>query len=150
MLNQKVFKVALVILSIACILQAFYIFLTTPNPPEPTEIISVTPLDTQIAVYEVLYDSGGATVPFIYRYFILERNIDDSEILNRIKSSSPFLVTKSSSAVQETSPDRVKLKTTDAVYEYRNIAYPKINGELKIVTLELIAEPPKLRLPLSN
>lgn len=142
MLKAKKSKRTCLILSAACIMQAIYIYIKSPATPEPSEIISVTPVDSTGAIYEVLYNSGGATVPFIYRYFLMEKINDPIEALNKIKSSHPFLVTKSPDAVRTVLPGRVKLETLDTIYEYRNSAYYKTNGELKGVKLDLISDMP--------
>lgn len=142
MLKPKAYKLAFLTLLLVCIVQTAYIFFSGPFLPEPSRIISVTPVDTAGAVYEVLYDSGGATVPFVYRYFLIEKTDDAVAALDKIKSSSPFLVTQSSGAVRATLPGRVKLRTLDVVYEYRNIAYYEANGEWKRVKLDLTSDIP--------
>ncbi|MCJ8205799.1 hypothetical protein [Pseudomonas sp. RGM2987] len=125
-----------------CVAQAAYIFTTSPASPEPSRIVSVTPVDSVGAVYEVLYDSGGATVPFVYRYFLMEKDDDSIKVLNKVKSLSPFLVTQSPDAVRTALPGRVKLRTLDVVYEYRNVAYYEVNGEWKQVKFDLISDIP--------
>jgi len=142
MLKLKTFKRTAHILLIICIIQSIYIYIQSPASPEPSEIASIIPIDSTGAVYEVLYNSGGATVPFIYRYFIMEKTSNPSEALNKIKSSHPFLVTKESGAVQGTSPGRVKLRTIGMIYYFSNTADYKTNGELKRVKLDLISDMP--------
>lgn len=142
MLKPKAYKWGFLILLMVCVAQAAYIFFSGPVSLEPSRIISVTSVDTAGAVYEVLYDSGGATVPFVYRYFIIEKTDDSAAALNKIKSSTPFLVTRSSGAVRAALPGRVKLRTLDVVYEYRNIAYYEVDGEWKRVKLDLTSDIP--------
>ncbi|WHS62387.1 hypothetical protein [Pseudomonas sp. G2-4] len=129
-------------ISTLCVAQAIYIYMTAPASPEPTEIISVIPVNSTGAIYEVLYNSGGATVPIVYRYFLMKRDDNHTEALNKIKSAHPFLVTKSSGAVREILPGRVKLRTLDMIYEYRNTAYYETNGEWKRVKLDLTSDMP--------
>ena len=142
MLKARTSKRTYLILSAVCIMQAIYIYMESPATPEPSEIISVTPVDSTGAIYEVLYNSGGATVPFIYRYFLMEKINDPVEALDKIKSSHPFLVTKSPNAVRTVLPERVKLTTLDTIYKYRNTAYYKTNGELKGIKLDLTSDMP--------
>ncbi|MFU4534582.1 hypothetical protein ACM73L_14390, partial [Pseudomonas aeruginosa] len=90
-----------------------YIYFTSPSMPSPTRIVSVKVVGNGGAIYEVLYDSGGATVPFVYRYFLMEFQADDAEALKKLRSAEPFLVTKSPNAVRETHGDRADLYVTD-------------------------------------
>ncbi|MEN1663639.1 hypothetical protein AAIH06_36200, partial [Pseudomonas aeruginosa] len=48
-----------------------YIYFTSPSMPSPARIVSVKVVGNGGAIYEVLYVSGGATVPFVYRYFLM-------------------------------------------------------------------------------
>ncbi|NNA69794.1 hypothetical protein [Pseudomonas gessardii] len=89
------------------------------------------------AIYEVLYNSGGATVPYIYRYFLMPLQSSDEDALQKSKENSPFLVTKSPQAVREVLNGKVRLKTESTIYEFRNVSIFKVDGEIHIVSFDL-------------
>ena len=125
---------------IVCLGQALYIYV--PGRPDPVKIVSVTNVGQGGAIYEVLYDSGGATVPIVYRYFLMSFQPRDEEALQKTKKAAPFLVTKSSAAVREVLDDRVKLKVDGVIYEFHNISMFKNNGEINIVKFDLDSTAP--------
>jgi len=68
--------------------------------------------------------------------------IDDSTALVKAKDSRPFLTTKSSGAIQEVLPGKVKLKTTDTVFNYSSIGYYKVDEKINIINFEIEATMP--------
>ena len=125
-----------------CLVQALYIYMSAPGRPDPVKINSVTNVGQGGAVYEVLYDSGGATVPIVYRYFLMSLQPGDEEALKKVKKNAPFLVTKSSAAVREVLDDRVKLKVDGVIYEFHNMSLFKVDGEINIVKFDLDSTAP--------
>lgn len=142
MQNRKAIKWSIWGLLVICLGQALYIYLAAPGRPEPTRVVSVTEVGEGGAVYELLYDSGGATVPVVYRYFLMALQSSDAEALHESKRSTPFLVTKSSKAVREVSGDHVKLKVSGTIYEFHSISLFKINDEIHIVKFDLDSTAP--------
>lgn len=142
MQNRKGIKGYVWLLLVVCIGQALYIYASSPSRPDPARVVSVTPVGGGGAIYEVLYDSGGATVPFIYRYFLMDLQASHTAALEKTRSASPFLVTQGTQAVREVVGSHVKLKTDELIYDFRNTAYFKINGELNIVKFNLEATLP--------
>lgn len=137
MQNQKARKWICGVSIILCIGQALYICMSFEALPEPTRVVSINNVGEKGAVYEVLYDSGGATVPFVYRYYLVERQGTTEEVLEKLKNKTPFLVTKSTAAVRNVMRDRVKLEVADTIYDYSNTAFYKVNGEIKIIKFDL-------------
>ncbi|WP_179292418.1 hypothetical protein [Pseudomonas fragi] len=115
---------------------------SAPGRPNPVKITSVTNVGHGGAIYEVLYDSGGATVPVVYRYFLMNLQPGDEEALQEAKKTAPFLVTKSSAAVREVLDDRVKLKVDGVIYGFHNISLFKVDGEINIVKFDLDSTAP--------
>ncbi|MNC64995.1 hypothetical protein D3C75_1152390 [compost metagenome] len=111
--------------------------MSAPSRPEPTKVVTVTQVGDGGVIYEIQYDSGGATVPIIYRYFLMEHQRSVEDALENSKKIAPFLVTKSAEAVRGISDGIVKLKTDSTVYEFHNPAYFPVDGELNQVLLEL-------------
>ena len=129
-------------LLVICLGQALYIYISSPSRPEPSKIVSVTKVGEGGAIYEVLYDSGGATVPFIYRYFLMAVQPNDEEALSKMRKATPFLVTQSTHAVREVVGIKVKLNSDETIYDFHNTAYFKVGGELNIVKFDLEATIP--------
>ena len=116
--------------------------MSAPGRPDPVKITSVTNVGHGGAIYEVLYDSGGATVPLVYRCFLMNLQSGDEEALQKAKKTAPFLVTKSSAAVREVLDDRVKLKVDGVIYGFHNISLFKVDGEINIVKFDLDSTAP--------
>ena len=125
-----------------CLGQALYIYISAPGRPDPVKINSVTNVGQGGAIYEVLYDSGSATLPIVYRYFLMNVQPGDEEALQKVKKIAPFLVTKSSAAVREVLDDRVKLKVDGVIYGFHNISLFKVDGEINIVKFDLDSTAP--------
>ena len=101
MQNQRVIKCAFWGLLVICLVQALYIFISSPFRPDPSKVVSATNVSGGGAVYELLYDTGGATVADTYRYFLMEVQPSDEAVLDKSKKMEPFLVTKIGNAVRE-------------------------------------------------
>ena len=119
-----------------------HIYISAPGRPDPVKINSVTNVGQGGAIYEVLYDSGSATLPIVYRYFLMNVQPGDEEALQKVKKIAPFLVTKSSAAVREVLDDRIKLKVEGVIYEFHNMSLFKVDGEINIVKFDLDSTAP--------
>ncbi len=119
-----------------------YIYASTHTLPDPDQIISVSRVGENGAIYEIRYSGGGATVPHVYRYFVMEVQPSNEAALQRSKDSVPFLVTRSTGAVHEIAEQSVKLRTLNKIYEFHNMAYYKAGGHLNEVRFELDARMP--------
>lgn len=139
MQNQKATSRTLWILLIICLAQAAYIYTVTPGRPAPDRIASITPIGEGGAIYEVEYNSGGATVPLIYRYFVINLQSNEPDAIQKISHSTPFLITQAPHAVREVTHNHVKLMTEGIIYSYHNTAHFKSNDKLEVVTFELSA-----------
>lgn len=142
MRNQNITKWTAWGLLVICLGQALYIFISSPFRPNPSKVVSVTKVSEGGAIYEVLYDSGGATVADTYRYFLMEVQSSEEAALEKSKERGPFLVTKSTNAVREVLGNKVKLKTINTVYEFHSISVFKTNEEVQMVIFELDATTP--------
>nr|WP_225780249.1 hypothetical protein [Pseudomonas sp. Marseille-Q3773] len=118
--------------------QAIWIF-SADSRPALTRIVSVTPIGKQSAIYEVLSDAGGATVPLTYLYFVAEKKQRDDQVLQGLERLTPFLVTRQSGAVQHVEGLRIAARTEEQVYSYSSTTVLK-EGEMVLpVTIELTA-----------
>lgn len=142
MQNLKAIKWAFWALMVICSGQMLYIYASSPRRPDPDRIVSVTPVGEGGAIYEVLYDSGGATVPYVYRYFVMELQSSDEAALQKTKKTTPFLVTQSTGAVRGVVGITVRLHTNETIYDFHNTAYFKSHEDLNIVKFYLDATPP--------
>ena len=137
MLSPKVFKWVVGMLLLTCLGWVVFSIIAISNIPEPTRVVSVTPLGDGIAVYEMLYDSGGATVPFVYRYFVLKQQETSEAVLGEVRSAEPFLVTTTSGAVRAVVKESVSLEVKSTVYEFKGVVEYQINGEIKTIRFTL-------------
>ncbi|MDU9392547.1 hypothetical protein [Pseudomonas sp. zfem002] len=118
--------------------QAFWIFNPAPAPTL-SNVIKTTPIGEHSAVYEVLSNSGGATVPLVYRYFIADREPDEVRALKMLKAHTPFLVTRQSDAIRAVEGLKITALTHARVYAFSNSALLRENGEIQPVTIDLSA-----------
>ncbi|WP_194790300.1 hypothetical protein [Pseudomonas sp. UFMG81] len=98
-----------------------------------------TPIGTHGAIYEVLSNSGGATTPLTYLYFIADRQDNEQLILDDLRNRSPFLITKQAGAIQKVEGLKVQVRTHDTVYRYSSVAFLKEDGEALPIIIELTA-----------
>ncbi|MDF0733750.1 hypothetical protein P0Y43_24025 [Pseudomonas entomophila] len=104
-----------------------------------SRIVSNLPIGKYSAVYEVLSNSGGATVPMTYLYFIAPRQDDEQKALDMLKGLSPFLVTRQPGAIERVQGLKVHARTHDTVYRYSSTAVLREDGEVSPVSVELTA-----------
>ncbi|AIR89685.1 hypothetical protein LK03_10460 [Pseudomonas cremoricolorata] len=129
-------------LLVICLGQALWVFLSWSWRPDPSMVLSATPVGEGGAIYEVLYDSGGATGSYVYRYFVMERQPSEAALFEKTRKAKPFLVTKMPGAVREVVGTSVKLRTRDTLYDFHNVASFKVGGQLTIVRFYLDATRP--------
>ncbi|MDU9405218.1 hypothetical protein RTH46_22270 [Pseudomonas sp. zfem004] len=118
--------------------QALWIWIPTAEP-RLDKLIRSTPIGTHSAIYEVLSDSSGATVPLTYLYFIANRQENEHLILEELRKRSPFLITKQADAVKKVEGLKVQARTHDTVYRYTSIALLKEGEKALPVIIELTA-----------
>lgn len=118
--------------------QALWI-LSTDSTPALTKIVSVMPIGKKSAVYEVLSDAGGATVPLTYLYFVAEKTQPDDQALQSLRRLTPFLVTRQSGAVKYVEGLRIAARTEEQVYSYSSNSVLREDGAVLPVTIELTA-----------
>lgn len=128
---------------IACLLllilgQSLWIF-SRDARPVLTKIVSETPIGKQSAIYEVLSDAGGATVPLIYLYFVAEKQQHDDLVLKGLERLTPFLVTRQSGAVLHVEGLKITARTEEQVYSYSSTTLLEEGGAVLPITIELTA-----------
>ncbi|WP_236409782.1 hypothetical protein [Pseudomonas sp. S31] len=136
-LATKWFIAVLLLLNLG---QALWI-LSSRSHPVLTKVVSVTPIGKHSAVYEVLSDDGGATVPLTYLYFVAEQAQRD-EVLPNLKKLTPFLVTRQSGAIEHVEDLKIVARTQDKVYSYSSTSILEENGVVAPITIELTAKAP--------
>jgi hypothetical protein len=118
--------------------QSFWILAPDPKP-ELSKIINSYPIGTQSAVYEVLSNSGGATVPMTYLYFVASRQPDAAEALKMLGDHTPFLVTRHPGAISAVDGLKITARTHDSVYSFTSTSLLREDGEVKPVSIDLAA-----------
>ncbi|MDR0277103.1 MAG: hypothetical protein LBJ37_04400 [Paucimonas sp.] len=118
--------------------QSFWIFIPEPKP-ELSKIINSYPIGTQSAVYEVLSNSGGATVPMTYLYFVASRQSDEAGALKMLGDHTPFLVTRHPGAITAVNGLKITARTRDSVYSFTSTSLLREDDEVKPVLIDLTA-----------
>ncbi|MEE1925289.1 hypothetical protein V0R50_17440 [Pseudomonas sp. 148P] len=138
MQNGMVTKWLVASLLLVVVVQSIWTF--TPDPkPELSQIMNRYPIGTQGSVYEVLSNSGGATVPMVYLYFIAARQSDNAQALKLLEDHYPFLVTKQPGAITAVTGLKITARTHDSVYRYNSTSLLREDDEIKPVTIDLTA-----------
>lgn len=142
MQNPSAIKWLLALLTVVTLCQAIWITLSGETRPELTKVMSKTPIGQNGFVYEVLSDSGGATVPFVYFYYVLERQENDKNALSALREKSPFLATRQSGAIVSVSGNRIKAHIQDTVYSFSSVAVYGQKDQTTVVTIDLDSTQP--------
>ncbi len=91
-------------------------------------------------VYAVLTDAGGATSPFIYRYFLHQRLDDDQLALKAMaRDGKAFLVTRDAHANVSVAEGRVNVSVKEQVYRFHSPAALVADGQDTLVDVWLDA-----------
>ena len=102
-------------------------------------MVSATPIGKHSAVYEVLSDAGGATVPLVYLYFVADQTQNMDKLLPSLERLTPFLVTRQSGAIESVEGLKVAARTEERVYSYSSTTVIRENGAVVPVSIELKA-----------
>ena len=128
------------IIGLLLVIAAQSLGILTPGPkPELSKIINSYPIGTHSAVYEVLSNSGGATVPMTYLYFVASRQSDEAEALKMLGDHTPFLVTRHPGAITAVDGLKITAQTHDSVYSFTSTSLLREDNEIKPVLIDLTA-----------
>jgi hypothetical protein len=141
MQNRAPNKVVFRCLILICLAQAFWILIHYRFTAELSEIIQRYPVGDKGMVYVVVSNSGGATVPFTYHYFI-HRSIDDNELaLESLRDEGrAFLVTRDHDAKTTVVNQRVEGEVRRKVLDFSSPAFFRVDGEYVSVDVWLDAQ----------
>lgn len=133
-------KIKWLITGLLLLITAQSLWILTPDPkPELSKIANSYPIGTQSAVYEVLSNSGGATVPMTYLYFVASRQPDEAEALKMLEHHTPFLVTRHPGAITAVNGLKITARTQDSVYSFTSTSLLREDDEVKPVLIDLTA-----------
>ncbi|QHF02370.1 hypothetical protein N015_08065 [Pseudomonas asturiensis] len=140
MRNPQKSKGILVVLLLVCLAQAAWILMSSPPSPTLSRVVSTYPVGRDGMLYKVVSDTGGATEPFSYRYYIFQR-IDDSKVaLKKLRDEgSAFLVTRDGDAKVDIRGAVVKISVSKAVYSFHSSTLFRHEGSYTPVTIQLEA-----------
>lgn len=122
---------------LAAVAQALWIIATRESRPHLDRVITTTPIGHNSAVYEVLSNSGDATVGMTYFYFVHEKVSDESELLSVLEPRSAFLVSRQSKAVVAVNGTQIDTRTHDTVYRYSSLTVLHEGGRVMPVVIKL-------------
>jgi len=121
--------------------QAFWILLSYKFTAELSEIIQRYPVGDKAMVYVVLSDSGGATVPYTYHYFVHRPIEDDNLALASLReNATAFLVTRDHDAQTSVFGNQVKIAVKRQVFHFHNPATVRLDDQYLAVDVWLDAQ----------
>jgi hypothetical protein len=139
MLNPKATKPLIVILAILCLGEALWIWTNVPAKPELSKVILDVAVNDQIHVYGAAQDSGGATVPFVYHYFI-QKKASDAPSLSGLQDEQAFLRTREPAQISADN-GRIKVTVAGQILAFASRASYQDDG-VKFVDIDLTAIQP--------
>jgi hypothetical protein len=134
MLNQKATKPLIVILAILCLGEALWICTNAPVKPEFSKVILDVAVNDHIHVYGATQDSGGATVPFVYHYFIRKKT-SDAPSLSSLEDEQAFLRTREPAQIAVDN-GRIKVTVAGQILAFASRASYQDDG-VKFVDIDL-------------
>jgi hypothetical protein len=146
MQKPNVTRAALIALAIICLIQGAWIIGHHNFAPELSRVVQRYALGDTGMVYVVVDNSGGATVPFIYRYYLSTRSDDDEQLLQSLsKDDHAFLVTRDGDAKVSVEGMRVKVSVNDSVYRFVSPVSLRRGDRSALVDIWLDARPDNSR-----
>lgn len=128
-------------LLLLCVLQGGWILLNYKFTADLSEIIQRYPVGDKAMVYVVVSDSGGATVPFTYHYFVHRRIEEDSLALESLRNNATaFLVTRDHDAQTSVFGNQVKIAVKRQVFHFHNPAMVSLDDDYLAVDVWLDAQ----------
>jgi len=128
-------------LLLLCVIQAIWILLSYKFTAELSEIIQRYPVGDKAMLYVVLSDSGGATVPFTYHYFVHRPIEDDSLALESLRdNATAFLVTRDHDAQTSVFGNQVRIAVQKQVLHFHNPAIVRFDDDYLAVDVWLDAQ----------
>jgi hypothetical protein len=128
-------------LLLLCVLQGSWILLSYKFTADLSEIIQRYPVGDKAMVYVVVSDSGGATVPSTYHYFVHRPIEDDSLALESLRNNATaFLVTRDHDAQTSVFGNQVKIAVKRQVFHFHNPAMVRLDDDYLAVDVWLDAQ----------
>jgi len=126
MQKNKAIKTSVFFIIVAAI---FYFYFTSKNhSPEDNKLISSYEICSAVYVKIILDDSGGATVPNFYSYYLMKNIPTDNKMKNELPA--PVLVSDSPNAKIRCDNKRVYINFVGKVFEFTNrVLITDDNGE---------------------
>ncbi|AKE04880.1 hypothetical protein XM57_19230 [Burkholderia cepacia] len=109
------------------------------------ELVVTKALRDDLYLYVVRDDSGGATIPFRFKYYFWNRHVDRDEVDAVVDRQAPFLTASSEAAQVSARGDDVAVAFRGRVYDFSNLAVFYIGDSPRFVPLHLDAQPDFVR-----
>jgi hypothetical protein len=137
--NSKAAKFLTVILAILFLGEALWIWTNAPVKPEFSKVILDIAVNDHIHIYGAAQDSGGATVPFVYHYFI-QKKASNAPSLSSLQDEQAFLRTREPAQINVDN-GRIKVTVAGQILAFASRASYQDDG-LKFVDIDLTAIQP--------
>jgi hypothetical protein len=92
-------------------------------------------------LYIIRNEDGGATVPYLYRYYFWNENINFSEISVMMNRQAPFLIADNDSAEIHPDGDVISIIFNGRIFKFLNLAVFYVEGRPHFVAVALSAQP---------
>jgi hypothetical protein len=135
-------RVTLVIWTLiaACSIEAVWIVSNYQSPAQLSKIVLTVPFNEDVNVYGAEQDSGGATVPFVYHYFV-HTKIPSEILLKSLSEKYSFLQTRTPASITIEN-GHIKVETHGQILDFSSRALYHHNG-VKYVDIDLSARQPR-------
>ena len=105
------------------------------NGPSDDVLAGKKQLSENVTLYVTKYNSGGATVSEVYRYYLG----DDRQTLKQLNENEPFLVSDNGAATVNAYGNTVNITLTGRIYSFTNSALFYSQGVAVIPVINLNA-----------
>jgi hypothetical protein len=98
-------------------------------------------LRSDLYLYVVREEGGGATVPYRYRYYFWNKNVGLVDISAMTDRQAPFLIADSDAAEFRSQGDSVSVVFNGRIFNFSNLATFYVNDQPRFVAIALSARP---------
>ncbi|WP_175924675.1 hypothetical protein [Burkholderia latens] len=114
-------------------------------PQDRRELVGAKQLRSDLYMYVIRDDPGGATVPFRFKYYFWSRRVDADGMAAVMDRQAPFLVASNESAEVNVAGDDVAVAFSGRIYDFSNVAAFYVGDDPRLISVKLTADPESIR-----
>lgn len=132
-------KIMLLIGGFICGVVALLYLFSDSDPLNNSHLVKSYQVCDGVYVSVLLDDTGGATVPFFYQYYLMEHRI--ISLKDKKQFSAPVLISDVGSAKIICDGNRIKINVTGRVFEFTNrVLVKNAQGSARHIDLVAISQ----------